>query len=227
MSQYQHLSGYQLLLRRAQEHKDNPTSSEERLLSTLTKELPHLNFQFQVVMVPFIVDFVSVDKMVIIEVDGKSHEGNSDSDETRQRDLERDGYSFIRFTHDEVMSATSQVVSEVRRFCAMPTSQRRRFASPKSEYVSRGMTLRVIGEQNPFAGLHKRRELEIILSEEDPYEFWESLESNETEAPSSLSVTICTFCSKSISPDEPRVRDHGFENSIRWVHKSCRSMKRQ
>ena len=66
MSQYQHLSGYQLLLRRAQEHKDNPTSSEERLLSTLTKELPHLNFQFQVVMVPFIVDFVSVDKMVII-----------------------------------------------------------------------------------------------------------------------------------------------------------------
>jgi very-short-patch-repair endonuclease len=227
MSQYQHLSGYQLLLRRAQEHRDNPTSSEQRLLTALTQELPHFNFQFQVVMVPFIVDFVSVDKMVIIEVDGKSHEGNSDSDETRQRDLERDGYSFIRFTHEEVISATSQVVSAVQRFCVMPTSQRRRFASPKSEFVSRGMTPRVIGEQNPFAGLYTRRELEIILSEEDPYDFLESLESNETKGSSNLSATVCTSCSESISAHEPRVRDHSVESSVRWIHKNCRLMNRK
>ena len=226
MSQYQHLSGYQLLLRRAQEHRDNPTSSEQRLMTALTQELPHFNFQFQVVMVPFIVDFVSVDKMVIIEVDGKSHEGNSDSDETRQRDLERDGYSFIRFTHEEVMSATSQVVSAVQQFCVMPSSQRRRFASPKSEFVSRGMIPRVIGDQNPFAGLHTRRELEIILSEEDPYDLWESLESNETKTSASPSAAICTSCSTLIAAHEPRVRDHGFESTIRWVHKSCRSVKR-
>ena len=226
MSEYQRLSGYQLLLRRAQEHKDNPTSSEQRLRNALTQELPHLNFQFQVVMIPFIVDFVSMDKLVIIEVDGKSHEGNSDSDETRQRDLERDGYSFLRFTHDEVMSTISKVISEVQRFCALPTSQRRRFASPKSEYVSRGILPRVIGDQNPFAGLHTRRELEIILSEEDPYDFWESLESTETNTPASPSAAICTSCSTSISAHEPRVRDHGFESTIRWVHKSCRSVKR-
>lgn len=222
MSQFQRLSGYQLLLRRAQEHKDNPTSSEQRLLTALTQELPHLNFQFQVVMVPFIVDFVSIDKKVIIEVDGKSHEGNSDSDETRQRDLERDGYSFIRFTHDEVISSTSKVIAEIQRFCAMTISQRRRFASPKAEYMPKGMTPRVIGEKNPFAGLHTRRELEMILSEEDPYDVWETLDSNIPTPLKGESSAICTACNMAIADYESRVKDHSFEMNIRWIHKTCR-----
>lgn len=222
MSQYQSLSGYQLLLRRAQEHKDNPTSSERQLLSALNRELPDLNFQFQVVMVPFIVDFVSIDKKVIIEVDGKSHEGNSDSDETRQRDLERDGYSFIRFTHDEVISSTSIVIDKIRRFCALSTSQRRRFASPKAEYVPQGVIPRVIGEKSPFAGLHTRRELEMILSEEDPYDVWETLDSKKPQVHNDDLSLICTFCNVAIASHESRVRDHSFQTNIRWVHKGCR-----
>ena len=223
MSQYQRLSGYQLLLKRAQEHKDNPTSSEQRLLTALTQGLPDLNFQFQVVMVPFIVDFVSLDKKVIIEVDGKSHEGNFDSDDTRQRNLERDGYSFIRFTHDQVMSSTSEVIAEIKRFCEMTTSQRRRFASPKAEYVRQGMTPRVIGEKNPFAGLHSRRELEMILSDQDPYDLWETLESKIPTSPQDESNYVCTSCSAPIASHESRVRDHNYEFPIRWVHKACRS----
>jgi very-short-patch-repair endonuclease len=223
MSQYQRLSGYQLLLKRAQEHKNNPTSSEQRLLTALTQELPGLNFQFQVVMVPFIVDFVSLDKKVIIEVDGKSHEGNFDSDDTRQRNLERDGYSFIRFTHDQVMTSTLEVIAEIKRFCEMPTSKRRKFASPKAQYVRQGMTPRVIGEMNPFAGLHSRRELEMILSEQDPYDLWETLESKNTESPQEDSKNICTSCRAPIAPHESRVRDRNFEFPVRWVHKACRS----
>ena len=222
MSQYQRLSGYQLLLRRAQEHKDNPTSSEQRLLTALTQELPNLNFQFQVVMVPFIVDFVSLDKKVIIEVDGKSHEGNFDSDDIRQQNLERDGYSFIRFSHDEVISSTPKVVAEIQRFCAMTTSQRRRFASPKAEYVPKGMTPRVIGEKSPFAGLHTRRELEVILSEEDPYDVWEALDSSRPTVLNGESSAICTSCNVAIAAHESRVRDHSFKVDIRWIHKACR-----
>lgn len=225
MSQYQRLSGYQLLLKRAQEHKDNPTSSEQRLLTALTQELPALNFQFQVVMVPFIVDFVSLDKKVIIEVDGKSHEGNFDSDDSRQRDLERDGYSFLRFTHDQVMTSTLEVISEIKRFCNMAKSERRQFASPQVEHVRQGTTPRVMGEKNPFAGLHSRRELEIILSDQDPYDFWETLESKESVTSQGESNLLCTSCRAPIAPHELRFRDHNYEAPIRWVHKTCRSIK--
>lgn len=222
MSQYQRLSGYQLLLRRAQEHKNNPTSSEQKLLTALNRELPHLNFQFQVVMVPFIVDFVCLDKKVIIEVDGKSHEGNIHSDETRQRNLERDGYAFIRFTHEEVISSISKVLTEIQRFCAMTKLQRRRFASPESEHVRQGAIPRVIGEKSPFAGLHTRRELEMILSDVDPYGFLQSMDYGIPEDGRGEVSLICTVCNLAIAPHEIRIRDSSFQMNIRWVHKACR-----
>ena len=222
MSQYQRLSGYQLLLKRAQEHKDKPTSSEQRLLTALTQELPDLEFQFQVVMVPFIVDFVSLLKKVIIEVDGKSHVGNFDSDDTRQRDLERDGYSFIRFTHEEVMMSIEQVVGEVRKFCALSHGQRRKFASPLAEYVQKGAVPRVIGEQNPFAGLHTRAELEDILSDIDPYDFLEDGQAATGTSAVHAASIICALCDLKIQSSEPRFRDQLSSELVLWVHKSCR-----
>ena len=136
MSRYRKLSGYKLLLRRAQEHRDNPTSSERLLLTNLTQKLPELEFQFQVVMVPFIVDFVSIKKKVIIEVDGKSHIGNFDSDRTRQINLENDGYAFIRFSHKDVMKSINKVTEEISRFCNLPPSVRRKRSSTSVIQIS-------------------------------------------------------------------------------------------
>ena len=159
---------------------------------------------------------------MIIEVDGNSHKGKSESDETRQRDLERDGYSFIRFTHEEVISSTSIVIDKIQRFCALSSSQRRRFASPKSEYVPQGSIPRIVGERNPFAGLHTRRELEIILADEDPYEVWETSEANKPRVEDGETSLICTICNTVIASQELRIRDHRFQMNIRWSHKSCR-----
>ncbi len=89
MSEYQSLSGYQLLLRRANQKKANPTIAEKILLSALETKIPIHQFRFQIVMMPFIVDFVSLGKQVILEVDGSSHDHAQDSDSTRQYDLER------------------------------------------------------------------------------------------------------------------------------------------
>ena len=222
MGKYGHLEGYQLLLRRAQQHKDNPTSSEQKLLTALTRELPDLNFQFQVVMVPFIVDFVSLTKRVIIEVDGKSHEGNFDSDVTRQRDLERDGYSFIRFSHDEVMSSIEKVIEDVHNFCSLSHGERRRFASPQTEYIQRGMVPRVIGDSNPFYGLHTREELEDILREEDPYDSWEQVQADSDNPATRTNSVACISCKQIIQPAEPRYRDNSSSGTICWIHKRCR-----
>ena len=222
MSQYQRLSGYQLLLKRAQEHKENPTSSERKLLTALTQELANLEFQFQVVMVPFIVDFVSLKEKVIIEVDGKSHIGNFDSDETRQRDLERDGYSFLRFSHDEVIGSIELVVAEVRRFCALSHGQRRKFASPQAEYIQKGMVPQVIGEKNPFSGLYSKAELEYILSEIEPYDFLDDVRADPQVLMNKLEVITCSLCNSIILLSEPRYRDHSMQAHQTWIHKSCR-----
>lgn len=222
MSKYQRLEGYQILLKRAQHHKDNPTSSEQNLLTALTVQLPDLNFQFQVVMVPFIVDFVSLTKKVIIEVDGKSHDGNFDSDMSRQRDLERDGYSFIRFSHNDVMISIHQVITDVRNFCSLSHGERRRFASPQAEYVQRGMVPRVIGESNPFYDLHTREELEEILREEDPYEIWEQGQAKSDALGPQSNLVTCVSCNELIQPTESRYRDHSALEQVRWIHKNCR-----
>ena len=223
MSQYQRLSGYQLLLKRAQEHKDNPTSSEQKLLNALMQHLPNLEFQFQVVMVPFIVDFVSLKKKVIIEVDGKSHVGNFDSDNTRQRDLERDGYSFLRFTHDEVMMSIDRVVADVRKFCAQSHNQRRKFASPEAEYIQKGMVPSVIGEGNPFAGLYTRAELEDILFGGDLYDFIDKVQAVVDTPVAQTGTIVCTSCRLVIDPTQPRYRDRSSLELVLWVHKKCRS----
>jgi very-short-patch-repair endonuclease len=222
MSRYGRLEGYQVLLRRAQQHKDNPTSSEEKLLTALASQLPDLDFQFQVVMIPFIVDFVSLTKKVIIEVDGKSHEGNFDSDRTRQRDLERDGYSFIRFSHDEVMTSIDKVLTDLRHFCSLSHSERRRFASPEAEYIRRGMVPRVIGESDPFYGLHSREEIEEILREGDPYDIWEHAQAEFNKSASQSNSIVCLACKQIIQPAEPRFRDHSSLQSVNWIHKRCR-----
>ena len=87
------------------------------------------------------------------------------------------------------------------------------------------MIPRVIGEKSPFAGLHSRRELEIILSDQDPYELWKTFESKTDESTKDEPNNICACCNLPIAPHELRIRDHNFEFPIRWVHKACRSMK--
>jgi very-short-patch-repair endonuclease len=221
MSQFQRLTGYQLLLKRAQEHKDNPTISEQKLLTALTQDLPDLQFQFQVVMVPFIVDFVSLKKKVIIEVDGKSHIGKLDSDATRQRDLERDGYSFLRFSHSDVMNSLDHVVLEIRKFCSLSQGQRRKYSSPQAEYIQKGMIPRVIGEQNPFAGLHTKAELEAILSDLDPFDSLEEDHVEPQELENKRESVFCSKCNSKILPSEPRNRDRSSLERLIWKHKRC------
>ena len=222
MSDFQEISGYQLLLRRAHEHKVNPTSSEKVLLEALNGELPNLAFQFQVVMIPYIVDFVSLVKMVIIEVDGSSHDGAEYSDMVRQKNLERDGYSFIRFTHNQVMESTGQVLVAIEKFCNLHHRDRRRDASPKTEFVKRGKTIFEIREANPLAGIHTRSELEFILSEEDPYDIWENSVEYPPTVPPKANALICVLCKQEILRLESRVRDFENDKIVSWIHKNCR-----
>ena len=66
MSIYQNIELYKELLFRANEMLLKPTRAEKALKEAILDRFPTSDFQFQVVMVPFIVDVVSIESKLII-----------------------------------------------------------------------------------------------------------------------------------------------------------------
>ena len=63
----------------------------------------------------YIVDFISLELDLIIEVDGGTHniERINDKDKIRQAELETLGYTIVRFTDDEVLKNMNGVIFKI------------------------------------------------------------------------------------------------------------------
>jgi very-short-patch-repair endonuclease len=58
---------------------------------------------------PYIVDFVCLEKKLVIEVDGGQHDENQVLDAKRDRWLRSQGYEVLRFWNDEVLTKIDRV----------------------------------------------------------------------------------------------------------------------
>ena len=67
-------------------------------------------FKRQVVIDPYIVDFVCLEARLIIEADGGQHLERQEEDLIRTRYLESLGYKVMRFWNHEILSDTQAVV---------------------------------------------------------------------------------------------------------------------
>lgn len=94
-----------ILLERARWMRANPTPAELRLWHALrARRFEHYKFRRQVVIDRYIVDFsCRTPLMLIIEVDGDSHDYQGQYDARRTRDLEALGYRIFRFANDDVL----------------------------------------------------------------------------------------------------------------------------
>lgn len=72
--------------------RNNPTKAEKYLWSFLRKRKLTYSFRRQHVIDSFVVDFVCLDKRLIIEVDGEIHEKQKEAD--RQRTLKLESLDF-------------------------------------------------------------------------------------------------------------------------------------
>ena len=108
-------STYQLLLEKAQEHRKYPTAAEAALWQFLSKGQMGVHFRRQHPVYGYIPDFVCLKKRLIIEIDGGYHfEGEQpEKDAERTRYLEMEGYRVLRFTNEEVLNDTEEVLSEI------------------------------------------------------------------------------------------------------------------
>lgn len=73
-------------------------------------------FRRQVPMGSYIVDFLCIEKKLVIEVDGGQHAESADD---RKRDiwLREQGYVVLRFWNNEILQNIDGVLTVIRRAC--------------------------------------------------------------------------------------------------------------
>ena len=103
-----------LLIEKAKEMRANPTKAESALWSALKgKKLNNYKFRQQHLIEQFIVDFVCLDRSLVVEVDGKIHETQADKDKERTLLLNDVGFKVIRFTNEEVIDNIHEVLKKI------------------------------------------------------------------------------------------------------------------
>lgn len=101
----------------ARENRKNPTDAEAVMWELLRAHRLGYHFKRQHAIDNFIVDFVCLEKKLVIEVDGSIHNTpeQKEKDELRtQRSIEL-GYSELRFTNNEVIHKSEEVLEKIRK----------------------------------------------------------------------------------------------------------------
>lgn len=99
----------------AKQMRHQPTEAENILWQLLRGKKTGYKFRRQHPILDYIPDFVSLDKKLIIEVDGGYHQEIEQKklDEARTDYLKQQGYSIIRFSNQEVLSNPDKVVEKI------------------------------------------------------------------------------------------------------------------
>jgi leucyl-tRNA synthetase len=114
---------FKVLIPRAKKMRSNMTPAEKLLWEELRSSKTDFKFRRQHIISEFIVDFVCLSKMLVIEVDGSIHDQTAAYDEGRTEELNKLGFEVIRFQNSEVESNLTGVVQIIVESCkSRPTS---------------------------------------------------------------------------------------------------------
>ena len=140
-------TNYDLLSAYADYNKSHPTEAESIVWDLLkAKSINGYKFRRQHVIKDYIVDFVCLNKKLVIEIDGQYHlEGQQIvKDRSRTEDLQNSGYTVIRFSNEEVIGNTAEVIKCIKKTLMEIIPPK---ASPKKESAQKApSTWRELGE---------------------------------------------------------------------------------
>jgi very-short-patch-repair endonuclease len=98
--------------------RNNSTDAERLLWRHLrNRQLEGVKFRRQQPIEAYIVDFVSFEKMVVVELDGGQHTENAEYDEQRSDCLHKNGFTVLRFWNNEVFENIEGVLEVIRQRC--------------------------------------------------------------------------------------------------------------
>ncbi len=108
---------YKLLKENAERMRKNPTEAESILRKALKANAESLHFRRQHIIQDFIVDFFCYDKKLTIELDGGYHDvpEQKEKDSYRTSELNRLGYTEIRFRNEEVIGDIDNVIAKIKQ----------------------------------------------------------------------------------------------------------------
>jgi len=102
------------LLTNARNLRKNQTDVEQILWQRLrSRQLLNCKFRRQVPFHPYIVDFVCLERFLIIELDGSQHQEQQDYDHKRSAFLNQQGYTVLRFWNNEVIENIEGVLEKI------------------------------------------------------------------------------------------------------------------
>ena len=109
---------YKILKEYARENRSNATLAEQVLWKYLDRKQLGVKFLRQHIIGDYIVDFVSREQGLVIEVDGGYHaeRQQQEDDAIREQDLLRMGFHVLRFTNEEVMFDIDSVINQIEYY---------------------------------------------------------------------------------------------------------------
>ena len=111
----------------ARELRQQATDAERMLWKYLrAHRLAGYKFRRQVVIEPYIVDFLCLEAMLVVEADGGQHLEQAADDLKRSIFLESLGYKVIRFWNHEVLRDTQTVLEQIHSSLIEARSRRER-----------------------------------------------------------------------------------------------------
>jgi len=104
----------------ARELRKEQTEAEERLWQQLRNQKLGFKFRRQHAIGEFIVDFVCIEKQLVVELDGEVHKEQREYDAERTRILNGRGFRVIRFWNSEVTNSIKDVLARVKHALTTP-----------------------------------------------------------------------------------------------------------
>jgi very-short-patch-repair endonuclease len=87
------------------------------------RRLCTIKFRRQFPIGPYFTDFCSIERRLIIEVDGSQHADRSADDEVRTTYLTSRGYRVLRFWNYQVLVSADQVLADIEKFLDAHSSE--------------------------------------------------------------------------------------------------------
>jgi very-short-patch-repair endonuclease len=109
--------------------RHTPVATEKMFWSLVrNRRLDGIKFKRQVLIGPYIVDFICADAGVVVELDGPAHDARAGYDSARDACLRGQGYEVLRFKNEAFPADIDLVLHTIvyafrdrlERLCSMP-----------------------------------------------------------------------------------------------------------
>jgi leucyl-tRNA synthetase len=96
------------------ENRKNLTEAEDNVWQEVRNSKLGYKFRRQHTIGKFIVDFVCIEKKLVVEIDGAIHDQQKREDEERTKIIQHAGFRVIRFTNDQVLKNINDALKKIK-----------------------------------------------------------------------------------------------------------------